>query len=467
MMWQKNTSRREFADLMQGRRLTRSDSLYQFDGDRLRYSTVPDEIGLIWAHDPRETRAMPGVAIIAQDQQRDTLAWFASYVPVMRPLTAFCRVVDPSIAETFLSLPAPSLGAFNEVCVSLILTELATIVGGKREALEASVNACQATLSFAISRAAALGLPDQVSSELPGKWAQARVLLGSAPSSQQLAALARVWSVVAALAKRDYLFERQPLFPQLETPPTMIVEACRDLLRGKELDLNVWRDLFRDIPDSRSLISGLTGPREGRVALLEAALAHLRDYPNSNRDTTGFTLGYLASAVGPGTLDHIQLLIPLLKSFPDVLLWYGLLAGLSSKGSLGKNADGLARRLSRELLRDSDIASAPVCDIAFEELQMQSTSSREWLDIRESVAGNLSVELFPSVNSIHRFSRTGETVGGKEPDSQPSLNEKLLYEIDESLHRLNRSFEKLKSDAFNRSGRQIDEQPPRRRIRKL
>jgi hypothetical protein len=82
----------------------------------------------------------------------------------------------------------------------------------------------------------------------------------------------------------------------------------------------------------------------------------------------GFLLAYLASAVSPGTLDHIQLILPFVRSFPDILLWYGLLAGISSKGSLGRSADELARRVLRELERDSDFLTAPSCDIALSEL---------------------------------------------------------------------------------------------------
>jgi hypothetical protein len=204
--------------------------------------------------------------------------------------------------------------------------------------------------------------------------------------------------------------------------------ACADVFSSGKIREAVWRELTSETPEISAMRSEMAGPREGRVVLLEefARFAHARR-PSGN-GTTSFLLAYLASSISPGTLEHVHLLGRHLPAFPDVLLWYGLCAGLWGRNTLIASGEGVPRRVVRELLREQRFLDAPTCDVALPELEVLSLSARDTLDIRSGVQGQLVVELLPGINAT--FPVPG---GGDRPPSVPSPT---VADLEASLNHL-------------------------------
>ncbi len=450
-MWSKTLTRREFVDLFQNQTFGSMPGLRE---TRSLGAPSGEEIEVLWKFSPVEFGWAPTVAIVESSAQLDFLAWISTYLQTARPLTAFCRVVDRWTAEEMLrkSRP-PSLGRFTSACLGLILGEAVSYVAGKREIRNISPQACYATFSYAVSRAVALDVPADSISELPRRWNYARSLIGSSQLPVAIDLLQNVWGVLANITRNESLFSQRHLFgpalhlPKWRAPHEAIVRCCEDLLFG-ELSQQSWFELVQFVPRLSGLRAELSGPREGRVKLLEVALEALRGVGQSERESSlgSFLIAYLASAISPGSLDHIQLLTPLLTGFPDVILWYGLLAGLHSRTGTISGVNGLGRRIIRELLREDDLLSAPSCDMALSELEILTPSMRSGSEPRFTSQSSLAIELVPCVNAIFRLSRSDDSTSAIGKDLA-----RLWRDIDEEFDRFERQLDRLRRSSLEGS----------------
>ncbi|HWY69725.1 MAG TPA: hypothetical protein VNX88_13730 [Terriglobales bacterium] len=363
----------------------------------------------------------------------------------------------------------PSLGKFVSVCLGLIAAEAASYIAGKRDIRSLSPQACYATLSFSIARAAALGIPVEIASNLPARWSHARTLTGSIATPIPLVHFHNVWGVVAALAigyepATGNLFNASARFPKWSPPNPFIVNCCAELLSGNGLSESSWLNLVHIAPELTTLRSALSGPREGRVALLERALVELRDKapearPEVRSMAASFLLAYLASAINPGSLDHIQLLIPLLPSFPDIILWYGLLAGVQNRVGNISGMNGLGRKVIRELMREDDVLSLPACDVALTELEVLSPSARQSPGFNLVSQSGITVEIMPCVNAAFRFDRHDEPISVASDELIT-----LWKNLDDEIDRFERNLDRLRRSSLNRF---IDESKSDRRTRRI
>jgi hypothetical protein len=106
--------------------------------------------------------------------------------------------------------------------------------------------------------------------------------------------------------------------------PPFIWETCLELQSGQEVKRS-WGLLADSGVLPQQLLGELRGPREHRVRVFERVLHG----PNRlDALTSSFLAGLLADQVGPGTFEHIDLLLPYLDRYPTALVWYGLCAGL-------------------------------------------------------------------------------------------------------------------------------------------
>ncbi|MFL6388684.1 MAG: hypothetical protein ACJ71U_14470 [Terriglobales bacterium] len=186
--------------------------------------------------------------------------------------------------------------------------------------------------------------------------------------------------------------------------PESILDACSDLFLKGELDSRRLYALDSEIPGISDLAERIRGPREDRVLALERMAENLRTRSaGGNPITLAFAVGYLASQVGPGTLDHLHLLKPYLNLFPGVLLWYGLCAGLHGKSTVASHAGGLGRRVLRDLLLKETFLDKPTCDIAISELRVMTTKFRGSPEFLTNSHSQLEVEIVPCVKTVMRW----------------------------------------------------------------
>ena len=101
--------------------------------------------------------------------------------------------------------------------------------------------------------------------------------------------------------------------------------------------------------------------------------------------TSSFLAGLLADQIGPGSFEHVELLLPYLNQYPTALIWYGLCAGLHPDSEVQQVGNCLGRRLVRDLLAPDPILSRPKYDIAVEtSLRCTLIERNPWSSERQS-----------------------------------------------------------------------------------
>lgn len=439
-MWSKKVSRKELADILNAGGPSSRDNILESHDTLSPFSGLyglgsSDDLELLWKNDPFAERRLPAAIIVDRQDQKDLLAWINTYVPSIRPLTAYIRLADRQTASDFLGLrTSPRLGMFEGACLGMIIGETLTYIGNRGGVRNTSHIASLSTLSFAIARAVALGLEKRFVSEVETSWSRTRELLGAASLPINARAIQTAWSVVRYLSKGDIEL------PAWQTPSQVVLEACSQILSSGEIHNHELESLSREVPEFAVLRNELGGPREERLALFEQAIKAIPRAARGNSNAE-FLCAYLASAISPGTLDHLHVLLPHVDTFPSLLIWYGLCAGLSRKQNFGPSLNGLGRRVQRELFREDHFLQTPSCDISFTELQIISKSARDWTDIPTSAAGQFVVELLPCTNSYYRSPRSEGALENPSNEMLSAVNDlrSVLNRADESISRFRRA----------------------------
>jgi hypothetical protein len=434
-MWTKKVSRSELAEILNSGRLSSHVGLYESEASLIALGGR-NEIELLWSDDPRRDSRFPAAMIVDREEQRDLLAWLNTYSRSIRPVTAYCRISDrQTAAETLAIKNSPRLGRLEDACLGLIVGETATYLPSKKDLRSVTHTACLSTMSFSVARAAGFGFDKRIISEVQTRWAQSRTLIGSSPLPINGASLLAAWSVIRHLSKGEFNL------PLDEPVSPLILDACTQIVSNGVIGESEWRALTKDLAGLAPLQEELKGPREERLLLFERAANDARQSRTYKSGSAEFLCAYLASSISPGTLDHLHVLQPYLYTFPTLLIWYGLCAGLSSRDTLGATLNGLVRRVKRELVREEHFLQAPACDIGFAELALMSSSTREWSELRTNNPGQIVVELFPCINSHYRSPRSDNTLEGPSAEVGPALNElaNLLDRTSESISRFRRA----------------------------
>src|SRR5712692_2608292 len=153
-MWFKNVSREQLPDIFNPARRLDSDFALETSGIPALLPT--NQLGVIWRLNPMETPSLPSALLISKDEIQELLAWAATYIPIVRPLTAYCRVLERDMDIPLWQRIEPSLGRLEDACLGLILGEAATYLDGKIDVKQLSPVICARTYSYAMARALAL-----------------------------------------------------------------------------------------------------------------------------------------------------------------------------------------------------------------------------------------------------------------------------------------------------------------------
>jgi hypothetical protein len=374
--------------------------------------------------DPRDVMTLPNVIITGATEQRDFFAWASTYLQTLRPLSAYMRISDFETAQHALNMQgSPTLHRLENACVGLILGETATHLGGQRDLKQVPARACASTYSFVMARALAMGLMRSNIDPIATGWFEARELTHQSKLSLSKSLLGFPWYVLLGL--EDGTWQSSPPAAELPRP---VLEACLDLYLKGEVNNRQWHSLQAEVPGISVFADMMRGPREDRVVAFEQVVHQMRGRTFENPITLSFVLGYLASQVAPGTLDHIHLLSPYMNDFPGVLLWYGLCAGLYRRSNVASYAGGLGRRAIREVLRSEAFMDRPICDIALSELRL--IGNRGVLDFRTSSNNHIDVEIAPCVTSTLRWPPRSES---QDQIFQPGISRDEIKYLDLEL----------------------------------
>ena len=409
-MLTKSVSRQEFLDLLQAKSAIGRYDVHSFDRSSSLHLQSTD-LQLFWGDDDLEAQwsgsglrfpPLPRIIVVGTGKVRDFLAWVWTYVPELRPLTAYVRILEAREMEFAQGLTSrPALAGFEEACLGLILTEAGTYVDS---ALDKQPNitplSCASTFSNAMARTLAL-LKDSCSQEdyerTIGIWQKARALTRQRALKLSPAELGLPWKVLLRL----YQSEKNG-FDRGEGDDE-IFYVCRQLLRDSEVGSAAWDSLSRRFPGLDRAWSEMQGTRERRVTFFEEATAWLVEAGRRGPELPSFLCGLLASQIGPGTLDYISLVAPHVGQFPTAMMWYGLCTGLQNRRTLYGYSLGLGRRVLREALREESILQSPQSDIALSELEVMTGSDVSSPEFRTGAQGVLQIEIAPMVTTTVRW----------------------------------------------------------------
>lgn len=393
-MWLQPVTRRDLVDVLTPRKGYMAPTAVE--EHRPSIDTVrPDDMAVIWPARPDEFGQIPTALVIPDGSRRDTLAWLATYVRDFKPFTAFCRVVERSLADRFISRSRiPSVQGIEGVYSGLVLGEALAHSRGAVGTLGLPTTAYTATLSHAIGRTVAL-VGDLVQQDyITRLWSQARELTHQPSLMIPPTAIQAVWAMVIGLS------DQVPPRTLFETGD-LLASAWRDYSKNGVIREAIWRGLTEGLPDLVPL-SALPGlPREQRVEAVELALRLLMSQRVQTDERRAFLAGYFTSLLAPGTLDLADLLSPIAGVLPMVYVWYGLFAGTSAKGDALPTGNPLARRLVRDLSVPDRLIDRPRCDIALEELAI--FPSVENILKMTGEPGRLAVDIMPGVTVSVRW----------------------------------------------------------------
>jgi hypothetical protein len=349
---------------------------------------------VIWRDDD-DRSGFPAVILVERAKQRDFFAWVTSFVPWVQPFTAFCRVVDPKVADLLLRQRSrPPLAKLVGGWVGIILAETFVLRALARVSDRFTIRQAMGTFSYCASRRLALGFNGGVG-ELLQDWESAKELVENrrAPYSQDIREL---WDIVGALSARHVTND-------LGTEQEAIFQCCADILEDGQSEQG-WSQLTRKLRLFDEAPITMTGTREERVLVAERVLREVAQASGQNKQIKSFACGYIVSLIAPGTLDHMGLLEQIIPVLPTAPLWYGLCAGLRSRNGVQSYSNGIGRRLARELERGVLLTDAPTCDIAMAELRVVVGSSRSTPDFLRNSGTSIEVEVAPCVSCWFRSS---------------------------------------------------------------
>jgi len=354
-----------------------------------------EELMLLWASEQQasmEGEHLPNAIIVRSHQMREFIAWITTVAGGYRPFTAFVRIIDPECAQHALEHREPSLGRFENAVAGLIIAEALTLSGAQRSVAALSLLPCESTYSYSFARAFALSYVREGSDPIAARFGLARKLTRQPPRRLGDELLSTTLKVLSGLAGDNAVSDRSGRISPF------IWETCRELQSGQDVKRS-WGLLANSGVLPQQFIGELRGSREHRVRVFERIL---RDPNRLDALTASFLAGLLADQIGPGSFEHVDLLLPYLDQYPTALLWYGLCAGLHPDSEIQQVGNCLGRRLVRDLLAPDPILSRPKYDIALGELEVH-LDREEPLEFRTASQNHIAVELLPGVPAYMKW----------------------------------------------------------------
>lgn len=422
-MYMLSCDRKRFADFISNSRplvdneVRQSDSIHEI-------SLKGNDLLLVWQRPPVEKFLLPNAIVVAEDGLKDFIAWALTYFRHIRPITAHCRILTPSLAkmtaEPVLSSNIPDIAP---AIIGMIIAEGITYSVGRIDLNRLPLSAFSRTLSFVYAEAIEKygnvfsGNLECLETTRNG-WISTRKMSNQPDLNMSASDISGVWTLVtnAIDRKSQHQTDMVPDYPLLAALQSVKETGSipGDLLRNMS-------DKFH-IDDSLSEI--MKGPREIRVKAVDAAIHELAKGPDSTKRQRSFLAGYLASLVQPGAIDHFQILFPVRSELPESFLWYGAFSGLNPGSSVFNYGNGIGWLINRELERPSNWLDRPDCDIALTEMEiLMRDRGNSRLEVRTFVSGLLRVELFPLIYTNVKWS---ESIEGHVSD-QNSYGQQMTF----------------------------------------
>ncbi len=385
---------------------------------------APGELWALWERDEKRVEEPPQVVVVSDQMVEDFFAWSVTFLPAYRPLTSFLRVLPWSVFTQMLKTKAPASFQRRSILIGLILAETLTNATGRGFIDSLPLSAFESTYSFAIGRAIALGFDDPLLSYIFRGWQSVREFGEQRTRRLSPEILESVWNVVIQLANNRN--EGNDIIRKSEHVAGLL-RGCEEISEMGQVSSSTLERLTQGRVNTLRVTDDMKLPREQRVLVFERAVRELVATPTNDLGTN-FFVGYLASLVGDGSLEHAHLVFPLQDRLPTAMLWYGICASLKPASQVLTDYGHLGLRLLRLLERKEDVFSSPSCDISLPELEILLRGQPSSRSFRQAHASFLRVELAPCITTVIRS--IGSRVHSEQPVLFPEDGRQGMLEVD-------------------------------------
>lgn len=431
-MWIMTCDQESVLEIFQAEGLMESSRAYE-ERDYGKVQLLKDGYAVIWEHEKAIGRTLPNVVVVPSVQEREFLAWVVTYIRRLRPFTAFIRVIPQEETNPFRDMEdPPNLGRLEEACIGAIAAETGVYLGSMAQLHRVAPIAFKSTYSSAVARGLALGLPTRRLWGLGERWFELRALTGQMDVALNKRDLEAIWGAIL------YLREGVESIVS-DKVPGIVMKACMDLFEQGDVERDTLEQLAINVRGGRGGWDWLSESLEERTRAVKEILNNLHASGQDRGVTEDFLSGYLVSRIAPGTLDHSGLLEGAKRASRSSTLWYGVCAGLAKGARTRDFAEGMGRRIGRDLVVVSKWTERPRCDIALNELRVLLESGEQAAQFRSERHGHIEVELLPGIVSTVRWRGQRRDVGEIDPRDESRVLTEVVDKIrqiaEQALHR--------------------------------
>lgn len=367
-----------------------------------RHQPDPRSLWACWSDDEDKIDSMPRLVIVSDGDVDDFLAWAVTFVSAVKPLTSFMRVLSWSVysqtrdcTRDSVKLGAPLVGA--------ILGEAMMHAGDRRAFETLAMAAFESTFAATLAKTIVRGLGPDLFEHTSENWRRAREITAQPIRKGDPEALEDVLSVVLNL-ENPYASHQLTSARGRE-----IQEGCLEIRSTGHLSSSMWQNISGGRYLDPILGEAMNGSKERRVQAFEEVVQSLvRDV--TDEFSTSFLIGYLASRVSEGSLEHAHLVLPLQEILPMVISWYGVCSALLPGSRVLTDYGYLGLRILRMIASHEELLDSPSCDIAVDELEViLRGDARSW-SFRQVNAAYLRVEVAPTVTTVVKWPQRSNPV---------------------------------------------------------
>jgi hypothetical protein len=400
MSFETITGKREILlDVMRSSRLE-SSRLYLSHANSVTELIPPEgEISLVWKQKPLGgTSDLPEVIIGSRSSLEDLIAWSTTYIHGLGALSANSRILLPDevdlLFQTEIITAPPQLSAL----AALILAEAVVLTEPTASINSLSILACKSTLSFASVRALAFG--KSIDFKLSEQWERAHRIVN--PTSRAIGLITPV--IHACSAAVQMLQDKRP-----EGAITRIGLWLKEIALRGEVQPVLLSEVVMLIGESRyesQIRSFFDLTPADRVRVFDELMPKFREQQKLPRMERAFAVAVLASVCRPGLLQQISFLRDALfriqEVLPEAILFLAVVQGLHGKNDVLEFAEGLGRRIVRELMHREWISDRPRSDISLIELEILAKGS-SLFSLRTNDPSHINVELQPGISTVVKW----------------------------------------------------------------
>lgn len=378
---------------------------------------ITSDIDVYWLEDPAIVYGYPTLVIVPDGEEVEILTALNSGPSTPSPFTALSKFFTRSEAHAYFGASLrPVNQALLSATVALSIVEAVIYSENKVNIRTVTPAACKRTVSYAWGKAVAAGIPSSSLDQIATRWAQAYSFVNNIPG-----AVENIYHNISPLI--GILNVGIQIGDGLDPSEPAALMAHAILSESDSLKESAWKQLRSSLGLSVSLAELSNGSREQRGTYLQHGLQKAAD---ADRNSTIIpACAFLATQVGPGSLEHLEILRALKSS--ELVLWYAFYAALQYPIATLFTQNSLGFRVLRDVKKVEEHFAAPTFDISFNELKVIARLGVDNVARKLGHAAEIEVEIVPLVVSSFPYqSSATKTVLKESPrDSQLTIDHLL------------------------------------------